>query len=159
MNISSRTPEGDPNRCPVCGLELRLEPSRPPGDAPCPSCGCLLWFPQPLVPSSPVLAATAAGVELNGELLPEGGDSIALVRPQLRVGRRESCDICLRLPNVSGLHCELAFKDGYWAIRDLNSTNGVKVNGERVTEAVLYPGDRISIAKRNYTIRYTPPVC
>jgi pSer/pThr/pTyr-binding forkhead associated (FHA) protein len=56
------------------------------------------------------------------------------------------------------LHCALAFADGYWRIRDLNSTNGVKVNDVRVTEAVLYPGDRISIAKRNYTIRYAPPV-
>jgi pSer/pThr/pTyr-binding forkhead associated (FHA) protein len=58
---------------------------------------------------------------------------------------------------VSGLHCELVFKGGYWTIRDLNSTNGVKVNGVSVSEAVLYPGDRICIAKRNYTIRYTPP--
>src|SRR5690242_20174330 len=47
MTISSRTPEGEPNRCPVCGNSLRLEPSVPPGDAPCPSCGCLLWFPRP----------------------------------------------------------------------------------------------------------------
>ena len=74
------------------------------------------------------------------------------------MGRRESCDLCLRLPNVSGLHCELVFKDGYWNIRDLNSTNGVKVNGVRVNEAVLYPGDRISMAKRTYTIRYKPPI-
>lgn len=42
--ISSRTPEGSPNRCPVCGAEVRIEPSRPSGDAPCPSCGHLLWF-------------------------------------------------------------------------------------------------------------------
>lgn len=44
MGIASRTPEGDPNTCPVCGNRLVLEPSRPPGDAPCPSCGCLVWF-------------------------------------------------------------------------------------------------------------------
>ena len=80
-----------------------------------------------------------------------------LSRRQLRVGRRDSCDICLRLPNVSGLHCELAFRGGYWTMRDLNSTNGTKVNGERVMEAVLYPGDRITIGKGAYTIRYTPP--
>jgi mannitol/fructose-specific phosphotransferase system IIA component (Ntr-type) len=43
--ISSRTPEGEPNRCPVCGHELRIDPSRPPGDAPCPDCGSLVWFP------------------------------------------------------------------------------------------------------------------
>src|SRR5262245_11401409 len=45
MTIASRTPEGEPWRCPVCGNELRLDPSRPPGDAPCPHCGTLLWFP------------------------------------------------------------------------------------------------------------------
>lgn len=45
MKPSSRTPEGLPNRCPVCGNEIRIEPSRPPGDAPCAFCGHLLWFP------------------------------------------------------------------------------------------------------------------
>ena len=42
--ISSRTPEGEPFRCSTCGAIDRIEPSRPPGDAPCPSCGQLLWF-------------------------------------------------------------------------------------------------------------------
>ena len=42
--ISSRTPEGRPNRCPVCDGEICVEPSLPPGDAPCPQCGTLLWF-------------------------------------------------------------------------------------------------------------------
>ena len=31
-------------RCPICGAEIRLDPSRPPADAPCPQCGTLLWF-------------------------------------------------------------------------------------------------------------------
>ena len=44
MVISSRTPEGMPNLCPLCGNQLKIEPSIPPGDAPCPSCGHLLWF-------------------------------------------------------------------------------------------------------------------
>jgi excisionase family DNA binding protein len=44
MNPSSRTPEGERNSCPVCGHEVHLEPSHPPGDAPCPHCGQLLWF-------------------------------------------------------------------------------------------------------------------
>lgn|SRR6266545_4184485 len=44
MVISSRTPEGDPNRCPVCGHHCRVEPSSPARDGPCPSCGHLLWF-------------------------------------------------------------------------------------------------------------------
>jgi hypothetical protein len=47
MEPSSRTPEGEPNRCPICGNDLQIEPSRPPGDAPCPHCGYLLWFQAP----------------------------------------------------------------------------------------------------------------
>ncbi len=49
MTISSRTPEGVPNRCPVCDHDFRIEPSLPSGDAPCPACGSLVWFgvPQP----------------------------------------------------------------------------------------------------------------
>ena len=44
MVISSRTPEGVPNRCPICGNSVRTEPSNPFSDAPCNHCGHLLWF-------------------------------------------------------------------------------------------------------------------
>lgn len=44
MVISSRTPEGSFNRCPLCDGEICIEPSRSTGDAPCPNCGHLLWF-------------------------------------------------------------------------------------------------------------------
>ena len=44
MTISSRTPEGTPNHCPVCDSDIRIDPSLPSGDAPCPKCGTLLWF-------------------------------------------------------------------------------------------------------------------
>ena len=96
----------------------------------------------------------------NGELIPVGGgDVIPLPRSPLVLGRRESCDICLNFPNVSGRHCEFVFKDGFWILHDLNSTNGVKVNGEKVAEGgkkVLRPQDTITIGKRQYTIQYNP---
>jgi acyl carrier protein len=44
MRISSRTPEGFPFNCPICGKIAALEPSYPGGDAICPSCGQLLWW-------------------------------------------------------------------------------------------------------------------
>ncbi|MEM9660399.1 MAG: phosphopantetheine-binding protein [Planctomycetota bacterium] len=44
MSISSRTPEGEPNRCPVCLASIVIEPSSVFGDAVCPRCGSLLWF-------------------------------------------------------------------------------------------------------------------
>jgi len=42
-NISSRTPEGQPGRCPLCGADVSVLPAEPLGDAPCPACGTLLW--------------------------------------------------------------------------------------------------------------------
>jgi adenylate cyclase len=72
----------------------------------------------------------------------------------MTLGRRETCDICLRFPNISGLHCELSFRDGYWFIRDLGSSNGLKVNGSRVLQRPLRPGDEIAISNRRYTIQY-----
>ena len=44
MTIASRTPEGFPSECPLCGAEVNLEYSEPGRDAPCPQCGCLLWL-------------------------------------------------------------------------------------------------------------------
>jgi acyl carrier protein len=44
MTISSRTPEGLPHRCPICGKLAALEPSYPDGDSICPACGHLLWW-------------------------------------------------------------------------------------------------------------------
>jgi adenylate cyclase len=93
--------------------------------------------------------------EAHGELIPAGGgDSIPLIRDLLTLGRRESCDIPLRFPNVSGVHCVLTYRSGYWHIKDRGSTNGIKVNGLRVQEKYLHPGDEITIAKRKFTIQY-----
>lgn len=44
MAISSRTPEGMPHRCPICGQDAAIDPSFPSGDSTCPSCGHLLWW-------------------------------------------------------------------------------------------------------------------
>ena len=44
VTVSSRTPDGVPNQCPICKNTIQLEPSVPFGDAPCPNCGSLLWF-------------------------------------------------------------------------------------------------------------------
>jgi mannitol/fructose-specific phosphotransferase system IIA component (Ntr-type) len=44
LSPSTRTPEGQPNECPICGNAVVIEPSSPAGEAPCPNCGCLLWF-------------------------------------------------------------------------------------------------------------------
>ncbi len=44
MIVSSRTPEGDDLRCPVCNSAIRVEFSKPSLDATCSACGVLLWL-------------------------------------------------------------------------------------------------------------------
>src|SRR5262245_34201300 len=97
-------------------------------------------------------------LEPHGELIPVGGgDPISLIRAVMTVGRRESCDVRLNFPNVSGVHCELTFREGYWYLRDMHSTNGTKVNGARVQEKLLHPNDKVTIGKKVYTIHYELP--
>jgi len=92
-----------------------------------------------------------------GELLPVGGgDPIPLLKKSLLVGRRESCDIVLRFSNVSAHHCQLTLTGGYWYVKDLKSRNGVKVNGSRVEEKRLDPGDSLAIARHTYDVQYSP---
>ena len=94
---------------------------------------------------------------MYGELIPlGGGDSIPLLKEQMLVGRRESCDIILRFANVSAHHCQLSIDNGYLYVRDMQSRNGIKVNDVRVQERRLDPGDVLSISKHRYRVEYDP---
>jgi anti-anti-sigma factor len=65
MVISSRTPEGRSNNCPVCGFDLKIEPCVPPGDAPCPRCGHLLWFVWEVLGDVQVIRPTGSCFDLE----------------------------------------------------------------------------------------------
>jgi hypothetical protein len=67
------------------------------------------------------------------------------------VGRSREADIVLADPNVSRRHVELRREDSGWQVVDLGSTNGIKVNGQRVNQADLSPGDRITIGVTDLT--------
>lgn len=98
-----------------------------------------------------------AAPSVLGELIPcGGGDPIPLLKPKLLVGRRSHCDIQLQFPNVSSHHCELEWVNGFWRVLDLNSSNGVKVNGMRVETKWLMPADVLSVGRHRYEVVYTP---
>ncbi len=98
-----------------------------------------------------------SGDALSGELVPTGGgDPIPLRRSPLVIGRRSRCDIVLPFDNISGQHCQLELKDGYWHVADLGSSNGIRVDGNRCMESPLPPGSTLRIAKHEYQIVYKP---
>jgi len=86
-----------------------------------------------------------------------GGDPIPLLKAELIVGRRPSCDICLDFANVSGKHCALRLTNHVWHVRDLGSTNGTSLNGSLIhREESVMPDDELGIANHMFTIDYDP---
>jgi hypothetical protein len=67
------------------------------------------------------------------------------------VGRSRECDVVLSDSNVSRRHIELRRGERGWAAIDLGSTNGMKVNGRRVSHAELEPGDHIVVGVTELT--------
>lgn len=101
---------------------------------------------------------TMSVLKMLGELIPcGGGDPVPLLKPKLLIGRRSHCDIQLDFPNVSSHHCELEFVNGFWRVQDLGSSNGIKINGERMESKWLMPADVLTIAKHRYEVHYVPP--
>jgi hypothetical protein len=86
-----------------------------------------------------------------------GGDPIPLLKPELVVGRRRSCDICLDFNNISGKHCQLRLINSVWHARDLGSTNGTSLNGLQLTnEHNVLPDDELGFATHLFKIDYEP---
>jgi pSer/pThr/pTyr-binding forkhead associated (FHA) protein len=78
--------------------------------------------------------------------LQPGDQVIDLTQPDVLLGRQSDADLRMPQPDVSRQHCRFQFADGAWQILDLDSLNGVYVNGARVRRvAVLQPGDQIRI--------------
>ena len=65
----------------------------------------------------------------------------------LVVGRDPKCGIFIDAPLLSREHARIEFRDGAHVVIDLDSTNLTKVNGERVQEKALAPGDRVHFSR------------
>jgi hypothetical protein len=81
-------------------------------------------------------AALIVGGE-HGRRMPIGSSVV--------LGRLPECDVTLDDPSVSRRHARIQQTSGRWAITDLGSTNGVKVNGTRVEQSDLVDGDRVQL--------------
>lgn len=89
----------------------------------------------------------------------DGVKVIPLSQPLIRIGRRLENNLVLDDPRVSRTHAELRAINGRYVLFDLNSTGGTFVNGLKITQSVVYPGDVISLAGVNlvYGQKNPPP--
>jgi len=83
--------------------------------------------------------------------LDEGPD-INLDRAMVVVGRHPACDARLDSLRVSRHHCCMTHDNGELLVRDLGSTNGIRINGQRVEMGRLKSGDELSIAHIRYRL-------
>jgi pSer/pThr/pTyr-binding forkhead associated (FHA) protein len=92
------------------------------------------------------------------ELIPlDGSKPIPITRDITLVGRKRGlCDVVIDHSSVSKVHCALARTDGLLFLRDLGSTNGTRVNGQRVTRGALLPGDELTIANARFRVHLGP---
>src|SRR5438309_1281852 len=94
---------------------------------------------------------------MRAQLVPiDGGPSIEVHKDLTVVGRKEDCDVRLDHKSVSKMHCVIVKTDGLLLLRDLGSTNGTRVNGQRVRRAALLPNDQLTIASYKFRVHLGP---
>ena len=83
----------------------------------------------------------------------KAGQAIPIQGPKFLIGRADDCHLKPRSELISRYHCAIISEDGYVAIRDLGSKNGVYLNGERVSlESELKNGDKLSIGPLEFSV-------
>jgi pSer/pThr/pTyr-binding forkhead associated (FHA) protein len=105
-------------------------------------CCCPSWLESPM----------------PARLIPvDGGPAYRLEKPIVLIGRHEDCDLALpEQVKISRRHCCVARVDDRFVVRDLGSMNGVRVNGERVNEKELRPGDELAVADTVFLFQDVP---
>ena len=79
-----------------------------------------------------------------GSLVLPNGDRFSLTESVISVGRHPDCNLVLADPNVSRNHAEIRPQGDRFAVIDLGSTNGTRVNGVRVDQQLLQDGDELA---------------
>lgn len=139
----------DPELSLLSTILLNADPSIPPGQ-----------FRIDTNPDSEQITQTAAmpayrkeDPSLNSDPRPEGAflildnaNTVPLRETVINIGRRLNNHIVLEDPRVSRDHAQLRAIRGKYVLFDLNSTGGTFVNGERINQHTLKPGDVISLA-------------
>jgi pSer/pThr/pTyr-binding forkhead associated (FHA) protein len=79
------------------------------------------------------------------EILDDKNEQIELGEETVIIGRTPECDIQILLDNVSRKHAQISFRNEEYQIEDLNSTNGIYVNGIKIEKCILRNHDLLDI--------------
>jgi pSer/pThr/pTyr-binding forkhead associated (FHA) protein len=86
---------------------------------------------------------------------PAIGAEFTLTKPALRIGRDERLDIWINHKSISHEHAEVQVVDGKVTVFDLESANGLRVNGVKASRAILESGDVLELGEVRF--RFVPP--
>jgi hypothetical protein len=110
----------------------------------------MIYRPKPGQPTQAVSLAEL-GLERERVSLSWDGQEHRIERRRIVIGRSKDCDIQLGDPNVSRRHAEVRQEGASYWIVDLDSTNGIEVNGRRLKRAKLEDGDRVTLGSTEIT--------
>jgi hypothetical protein len=91
------------------------------------------------------VSAAELGVEQERVALAWDGRRLQVEQRRVLIGRSRECDVQLADPNVSRRHAELRQEGASYWIVDLDSTNGIEVNGRKLKRSKLESGDRVTL--------------
>ena len=124
------------------------KPGEPPSE---PEPGATMIYRKPV--ETEAVSVEELGLDRETVSLEVNGKKYDLDGAQMTIGRSKECDIQLPDPNVSRKHAEVRQEGAaYWAI-DLDSTNGMEVNGRRLKRAKLRQGDTITVGSTELVFR------
>lgn len=109
-----------------------------------------------VAPATAEIAAASAAIQTDFKLILLQGDlddRVFAVKDNTAIGRSPSNDVVLKEPKVSRQHAAINKYNEHYILIDLKSSNGVYVNGTKVDECVLHPGDEISIGGYKFSFQ------
>jgi pSer/pThr/pTyr-binding forkhead associated (FHA) protein len=140
-------------------VTLRPDPDRRPGEVEIET--AVSELPETTVDESaeggtrvfevPVVRAPAITLDVREP--GRGLRRVPMTGAPMRIGRAPECELVLKDNRVSRRHARLASRGGVLVLTDLGSTNGTRVNGNRVTEVVLGAGDRVQIGETSLVVQ------
>ncbi|MGH3104906.1 MAG: FhaA domain-containing protein [Gaiellaceae bacterium] len=113
----------------------------------------MIYRPGDAQPPTEAVSPEELGVEGETVLLSWDGEQRELDRRRMVIGRSKECDIQLADANVSRRHAEVRQEGASFWIVDLDSTNGIEVNGRRLKRAKLEDGDRMTLGSTEILFR------